>query len=165
MSENNDEAVSALEQALSLLVPAGGRVDRDELMFRAGRASAPPPARLWPAAAAAASALAVLFGAVLAVQPEARVVERVPYVEPAPAVPVAESVPGGHEATVRPSHTAPGTGGEPLDVQSYLAARDRVLAAGLDALPRIRAASGDAAALRLGAVPPAGLDNGAGGQG
>ena len=59
----NDE-LAAIEAALCSLTPAASGIDRDRLMFLAGRASARHHGRkiLWPTATAASLLLAVTFG-------------------------------------------------------------------------------------------------------
>jgi hypothetical protein len=62
MSENE---LTPLERALRGLTPSAAPLNRDTVMFQAGRASA-PPSRLWPVATAACSLVALGFGFVLA---------------------------------------------------------------------------------------------------
>jgi len=84
MSEGSlPEGLSAVESALRGLAPHAGGLDRDEVLFRAGRASGP---RRWPWALAAvtSAATAGVLGALLALRPAPPVVERVRYV-PVPA--------------------------------------------------------------------------------
>lgn len=73
--------LSALEAALASLTPRADRLDRDRLMFLAGRASAAPPPsprlRTWQAAFAAMSAVAASLLVALVVQPGPQVVERI----------------------------------------------------------------------------------------
>ncbi len=54
-----DAELEAIEQALGRLKPAAGRIDRDQIMFRAGRASAHKRQNLWPALAASLALVAV----------------------------------------------------------------------------------------------------------
>jgi hypothetical protein len=78
----NDPSLSAVERALAGLAPSAGALNRDALMFAAGRASA-PRGWGWPCAAGAtlaAAALAVLLFFRPAPEPVVRYV-------PAPAAP------------------------------------------------------------------------------
>jgi len=120
-----------LEQALAALRPASAKIDRDRLMFLAGRTSARRRSRLWQCAAGAlAVALAAALSAALYARPAPREVERVVYVTVArpPAVPA--EAPAAPIATPEPGRWR----GEPY----YLKLRDEVLAKGLDALPAPR---------------------------
>src|SRR5205823_14684738 len=84
--------LNALERALKQLVPAG-QVQRDTLMFRAGRASAPGRGWLWPAGAAVMTVVAIALGGVLILRSPPAPAERVVYVtvrEQAPPPPAAE---------------------------------------------------------------------------
>ncbi len=94
---------AAIEASLRSLAPSRPAIDRDRILFEAGRASAGARSRpAWPALAAAAgfALVAGVEGALLATRPSARVVERVVVVgEPAPhpaappAAPVASRPP------------------------------------------------------------------------
>jgi len=49
MSEStSDPKLAALEKSLTALVPVPGRIDRDQLLFRAGQASVRTRFWLWP---------------------------------------------------------------------------------------------------------------------
>ena len=85
--------LSALADALAGLKPRPAALDRDTLMFRAGRASA-PRRWAWPLATAAVSLVALGLGVALFVRSQPRVVERVEYVRvevPVPAPPAPET--------------------------------------------------------------------------
>jgi hypothetical protein len=87
----NDPALDALAGALRGLTPGAGRLDRDALMFRAGRASA-PRRRAWPLATAASAAAALALGVLLWARPELppRTVERVVYLPAEVSPPASE---------------------------------------------------------------------------
>src|SRR5262249_21249191 len=68
-----------LENALKQLAPAGG-LERDQLMYRAGRASAPRHGWLWPAAAAGMTAVAIALGGLLMLRPSPAPSEKIVYV-------------------------------------------------------------------------------------
>lgn len=62
MSTENHPELERLAAALAALAPASGRLDRDQLMFRAGQASV-ARSRLWPASTAVlAATLLVVVG-------------------------------------------------------------------------------------------------------
>jgi len=87
MSEStSDPKLAALEKSLAALVPVPGRIDRDQLLFRAGQASVRSRPWLWPAATALSIVVAASLGTVLALRPAPAPVERVVYVPvPQPA--------------------------------------------------------------------------------
>jgi hypothetical protein len=112
------EGLSAVESALRGLAPHAGALDRDELLFRAGRASAP---RRWPwaIAAAASTAAAGVLAVLLALRPEPPVVvERVRYV----ALP-AEDEPSSVPPEAR----------QPRPPLPHLEWQDKIITRGLDA--------------------------------
>jgi hypothetical protein len=117
-----------LEGRLKGLTPAAA-LDRDRLLFEAGRASA-RRGWVWPLTAAAAGLAAVVLGALLLVQVGRPAAERVVYVpipveRPAPVAvpeaPPAEIVPGSPEAA-------------PL--RRYRQVEEQILRWDLDGLPR-----------------------------
>lgn len=70
MSEHPEKELSELEQALRALEPAPSAINRDQLMFKAGRASAlAPPGRGWQIATVCASATALCLALILALRP------------------------------------------------------------------------------------------------
>ena len=128
MSEERRE-LGPIEEALASLRPAVGGLDRDRLMWEAGRASRRTPL-VWPLATAAVALVAVALAAWPRQAPEARVVERIVYVTPAPSAP-AQAV-----LLVAPAVLA----AEPPETwqpsgPGYVALRNAVLARGIDALP------------------------------
>jgi len=138
------EDVAAVEAALASLSPAPSTVDRERMMYLAGRASAAVgsprrPARtgrLWPLATAASTLLAVTFGALLLVRGSPPVETRVVYVEAPPA--------DGHAVPRQP--TGPASPGDRLRKgpisTDYLRMRRLVLSKGIDALPAPKARRG-----------------------
>ncbi|MBN1490247.1 MAG: hypothetical protein JXA69_10040 [Phycisphaerae bacterium] len=114
-----------LEAALAALQPAVPAMDRDALMFRAGRASARNRMLPWRLATAA---LALALTTSLAIRPEPRTVERIVRV---PAeTPRIDSMYALARASFPTGETGTAT------QSSYLRVRDDVLAQGADALPR-----------------------------
>jgi hypothetical protein len=125
----NDPALNALAGALRGLAPRPAGLDRDRLMFRAGRASA-PRGWAWPLAATASTAAAVALGVLLWARPEPRTVERVVY------VPAERSQPAPGEPSLSPG--ADGTtprGPGPGDWSRYLQLQERLMRWGLEGLP------------------------------
>jgi hypothetical protein len=108
MSEKrlNDE-LAAIEAALCSLQPVPSNVQRDRLMFLAGRASADRlplhgrprlPAWLWPCATAASLLVAIALGVLWSTGGKPEIVERVVYVPAA-----GPSATSNHSASVRSS--------------------------------------------------------------
>jgi hypothetical protein len=113
--------MKAVEAALAALAPRAERLDRDQVMYRAGQAAA-RPGWTWPVAASLSLvALALLAGYDLS-KPTPQAVERVVYVR------VPEPVYASPDA---------GLSGQQISAESgaYLHLRDRVLSYGVDALP------------------------------
>jgi len=136
----NDE-LAAFEAALASLSPAESRIDRDRLMYLAGRVSgasagAKPPrggplrASLWPVATAA-SLLAAVTVVAMFLGRGPRVVEKVVYVrvdvekpQPEPRRPQSSAVAGQERQPAR-----------------YLELRRLIVAQGVDALPKVKRGS------------------------
>ncbi len=117
-------AEEELAAALGRLAPARPRIDRDRLLFLAGRASARRALRGWQGAAAA---MAACLAAAIALRPAA---PGVPPVVPSPAAPVVARHPAAPEAEPWPAlaaAVAPRGG--------YARLRDDVLRRGVAALP------------------------------
>jgi hypothetical protein len=139
MSEQNlDPELSSLADALAGLKPSPAALDRDALMFRAGRASA-PRGWTWPLATAASALLALGLGAALFVRPQPQVVKEIEYVKvevPAPA-PAPSPQP-------KPPEPQPPTEAGPLVAQeeprtpasSYRQLEEHLLRWGFDGLPQ-----------------------------
>lgn len=131
--EQHDPAaeLTALEQELLRLTPRFSTHDRDQILFRAGRASA-PRSWGWPAAAVAASTVAVVLATVLIVQPPPQVVESrvyVPVPQPSPPFerePVVAIEDPGESAEI------PAIEGRP----AHLRLQDHLLRWGVDGLGR-----------------------------
>ncbi|SRR6266478_3276557 len=131
-----DPKLAALEKSLSALVPAPGRIDRDQLLFRAGQASARRPQRLWPCAMALVSVIAVGLGLALMIRPEPRVIERVVFVSPESQAPAS----GSTGSTPLPNATAVQNKTESsrelwVSSAGYVQQRDQAIRWGVDALP------------------------------
>jgi hypothetical protein len=133
MSESSSETPrlnpdDGLEQRLRGLTPRPPAIDRDELMFAAGRAAAGRSLSVWRGVAAASLCLALGLGAFAGLRPGSQVVERIVYV-PAPV----------EQPTARPTPDETPTAA-PAPAMGRLAdaawsLQRRVLAEGIDALP------------------------------
>jgi hypothetical protein len=144
-------ALQGVADGLAALVPAAPRIDRDRLMYEAGRAAAvglPTPKQpsgwLWPLSTAALALVSVGLSAVIF--SGAGVREQVVDVERGSARPAGNAETAGvfEHRTPSQSRTA--------DSESYLVLRARVLAGGVDALPD--APSGSAATLAPASLNP-----------
>ncbi len=135
MSEKrlNDDLAS-MEAALGSLTPAPSSIDRDRLMFAAGRActsrvsaSRQPIAWLWPCATAASLLLAIITSTLWIAGDGVQVAERVVYVQSPAAVTtlrVADSRPSTAFAKWQP---APQLGSRYRDVKQPKTGVDRRL--------------------------------------
>jgi hypothetical protein len=123
-----------LASALRELTPRVSGINREELMFHAGRASGQGSV-LWPAAACFSALTALFLGALLLTRPEPATVERIVLV-PVPTVPspgfaekdLSAGVAEAGNATVL---SAPS--GKPW--RDYHQLQDQILSQGLDGLP------------------------------
>ncbi len=126
---NRPPGLNDLEAALANLTPRPPALDRDALLYRAGRASA---GRWWPLATCVSTTVAAALAVILLVRPPA---ERIVYL-PAPAPrPATESAAPEPE----PSPPAGGSG-----LAAYFRLEEQVLNRGLDGLPRLPAGTGPA---------------------
>jgi len=131
--ENLTPAERELAAALGTLRPAGVSVDRDRLMFLAGRAAAGRGSRAWQCLAVL---LAAGLGVLLAVRPGPRETERLVY--------RTIERPAHQAVTQPPLHLAMLTPDQLRGHADYLKLRQEVLTRGLDALPAPRAVVGPA---------------------
>ena len=117
--------LTELEEKLRRLAPGEGKLDRDALLYRAGRASA-RRGWLWPAVACVSSLTAAVLGVVLATRPAPAVVERIVY------------VPAEAHAPAPPTDIPPGElPAYPValeDLPPRLRLQERLLLRGLDGL-------------------------------
>jgi hypothetical protein len=97
--EARDPKLVALESALASLAPAPGRIDRDQLLFRAGQA-ATPRRWLWPCATAALALLSATLSFVVLLRPEPQQITCIVY----------RTLPAGDAATAQSTEklSAPG---------------------------------------------------------
>jgi hypothetical protein len=130
--ENITPAQRELETALGSLRPIATSMDRDLLMFRAGRASGRRHYRIWQGGVAV---LAVLLTVSLLHSPTVGPIERVQYVtdeqQAAPA----------NMMTMTKAPTGPART-RSLMPGNYIRLRNRVLIGGLDELPEAQSSSG-----------------------
>lgn len=120
----------ALVQALQSLAPNPGHLDRDRLMFEAGRHST-RPSRLWPAATMFSTACAAVLAGVVVLRPSPEPVVRVVEVR----VPLeVETTPASTDVTPLPTADLPRP---EVPNTRYARLQDHVLRWGLDipALP------------------------------
>jgi hypothetical protein len=116
----NDPALEALAGALRGLAPRAGGLDRDRLMFRAGRASA-PRGWAWPLATLVSGAAAVALAVLLWARPET----------PPRVVFVQADQPSASDGRA----PRPDVEGAPGGWSHYLQLQEKLLRDGLDALP------------------------------
>jgi hypothetical protein len=128
--------LKALEAALGGLKPAAGAIDRDRLMYLAGRASLERSSRIsrfaWPLAAAALFVVSVTLGGRLYALSGR--LEQVAQNEHSPAVENRQVAGGGlpRESVALSMPRVQAAGGGSLD---YIQLRSAVLSGGVDALP------------------------------
>jgi hypothetical protein len=148
MSDERRE-LNDLAAALAALAPAGSTIDRDELMYRAGQASAVasrPSARrwLWPLATAACVLVSATAGFQAASRWSPQVVERIVHV---PAPPPPSALPERRLAPAVDGAVAQRPAREESNLAtdnsaSYFHLRQQAIAGGIDSLPMASAASG-----------------------
>jgi hypothetical protein len=131
------EDLNATEASLAALVPIPAALDRDRLMFQAGRAA---PAGFhwgWPAATGILAAVAAALALVMILRPPVvteTVVVRSP-VESAPAPPPSKTAPELSEGPEIVALAPPAGQAESLAPAGYLRLQEQILHWGLDALP------------------------------
>jgi hypothetical protein len=134
MSGPNDlQEVNAIEAALAALTPLPGRIDRDQLMFRAGQAAAPRRHWFWPSATAALAVVSASLVAAWCLWPAPQTVEQMVsrrVVQPPPAPPRA-TLP----AELQPTEAVVSTPADYASPRGPLTLQDQVLRWGLDGLP------------------------------
>lgn len=168
MSEHAPE-LSALESKLTTLTPVPSAVDRDYLLFQAGRASVRRNAWVWQAAtgclivAVAGLTLALLSRPVPS-RGEPITVERIVYL---PAPPVAD-VPASSAVYSSPKSVEPASAADEdrwVDQAENLRHRQQVMRFGVEALPETRSRPTGEKALPMDpliGLPASTLDDGAG---
>jgi len=132
MSESIDPRLNDVAVALAALVPQPPALDRDRILFNAGRASAPRP-WFWRMTATTTTSCAVLLAAILLLRPAPTPVDRVVYVQVAvqpPQPTPKEDVP----TPPPPSESEPSEPAYPWPTTPYTRLEDRLLRWGLDGL-------------------------------
>jgi hypothetical protein len=134
----SDPKLAALEKSLAALVPVPGRIDRDQLLYRAGQESVRRPPWVWPSATAMLALVAAGLGTALAIRPAPPTMERIVYVHDAEShTPASDSTPS--DARTPPTLTQNGgleaTGALWANSAGYFQQRDQVIRWGVDALP------------------------------
>jgi hypothetical protein len=134
----SDPKLAALEKSLSALVPLPGRIDRDQLLYRAGQASVRPRPWLWRTSTGLLAVVAAILGTALAVQSKPETIERIVYVQ----VPHPQAKMETESASTSKSATAMVANSFGLDSleyrigsADYLKERDLAVRWGVDALP------------------------------
>jgi hypothetical protein len=137
MSESTtDPKLAALEKSLSALVPAPGRIDRDQLLFRAGQASVRGRSWLWPSATALVAIVAVGLGTALMLRPAPRVIERVVFVSPESQAPAGDSTGSAPLPNARTVQNSVENSRELwASSTGYVQQRDQAIRWGVEALP------------------------------
>ena len=129
----SEDELNALASALRGLTPSARPLDRDALMYQAGRASGPRRTWLWPAATAASALITVGFGLAMWGRPaEVKTIERVVYV---PALVQPLSTPSVETPIPEDRPAAPVSSPWEAPASRYEQVRDNVLRWGLDGLP------------------------------
>ena len=132
MSESLDPRLNEVAVALAALAPHPPALDRDRLLFRAGRASAPRP-WFWRLSAAVSTMAAVALTAILFLRPVPTLVERVVYVQVKP--PPLPAPPKDVDITPLPSpESEPSAPAYSWPTTPYTRLEDRLLRWGLDGL-------------------------------
>jgi len=134
----SDPKLAALEKSLAAMVPVPGRIERDQLLFRAGQASVRTRVWLWPTSTALLTVVAAALAVTLALRPAPVPVERIVYVpvpQPSTAVPAAK--PDEVASTSSPQPIFSFTDSDNLWANSaeYLQQRNQAIRWGVDALP------------------------------
>ena len=129
MPEPLEPRLNHVAVALAALAPRPPALDRDRLLYNAGRASAPRP-WLWRLTAAVSTTLAAVLGALVIFRPAPTPVEHIVYVRVEPPAPPKVDTPPpaapAESAPLAPPYSWPST--------PYSRLEDRVLRWGLDGL-------------------------------
>jgi hypothetical protein len=132
MPEPIDPGLNEVASALAALRPNPPALDRDRLLFRAGRASAPRP-WFWRAATAVAATAALALAGVLIFRPAPPPVVQVVHIrDEAPPPPAA---PPKDEPPPAPAESEPPARPYPWTMTPYTRLEDKLLRWGLDGLP------------------------------
>jgi hypothetical protein len=131
MSGQADD-LTPFTRALANVPPSPGRLDRDNLLFAAGRAAGRRAVVFWPVTAAALAGLSTVLALVLLNRPPT-VVERVVHI-PAPVLPDA---PPPAPVGPRDDHSAPTPSSPSPSLAAALRLRQRVLREGIGEVPQV----------------------------
>ncbi len=137
--EAHDPQLSDLEALLAGLAPLPGRLDRDQLLFRAGQASVTRTSWLWPGATSVLALLALGLVVALVWRPSPSAVERVVYVPVQAPAPAPISVPEIPE--LKDAKPPRAQEKDQLAQADYWKLRDQILRLGVEALPPPSAAT------------------------
>ncbi|HLJ98119.1 MAG TPA: hypothetical protein VKU02_33475 [Gemmataceae bacterium] len=127
--------LASLAQALTGLSPCAGRLDRDQVLFRAGRASAGQQSRRWRTIAAGLAALAAVVGWGRFLSPAPQRIQCIVYQRAEPAASAVDHL----VAQQRPLQDGTSPAAEDAGLQTDLLSNGRlerfVFAWGADAIP------------------------------
>jgi hypothetical protein len=130
MPEPIDPGLNEIAAALGALQPNPPALDRDRILFQAGRASAGRP-WLWLATTAAATLVAAVLAGVLVFRPAPPPVVQIVYKDPPAPTP---APPPQDQAPPAPPESEPPAPSYPWPQTPYGRLQDRVLRWGLDGL-------------------------------
>ncbi|HLN29679.1 MAG TPA: hypothetical protein VK395_18180 [Gemmataceae bacterium] len=133
--ETHDPELAALAKALTSLAPSPGKIDRDQVLFRAGQASTARRGRFWLGASGGVAVLGMVLGTTAFLRPAPQETERIVYLRPepspAPAPPEAEQ-----STSLAEADALPPANGDPRTEQFTCRNLEQlVLRWGVDALP------------------------------
>jgi hypothetical protein len=140
MSEStSDPKLAALEKSLTALVPVPGRIDRDQLLFRAGQASVRTRPWLWPSATVLLAVVACALGTMLALRQVPASVERIVYLRVPQPDTTSESTPSAIVSSSASGTVSPIEDGGNLWARSgeYLQQRNQAIRWGVEMLPPV----------------------------
>ncbi len=133
MPEPIDPGLNEVAAALAGLRPSAPAIDRDRLLFNAGRASAPRP-WFWRTTTAAGATAAAVLAAVLIFRPAPPPVEVVRVVTVHDQPPAPPTPPKENEPPPAPLEAEPPVPPYPWPTTPYTRLEDKVLRWGLDGL-------------------------------
>lgn len=139
--------LNELERTLEALAPRASRLDREQLMYRAGQASVSPRrAWIWPASTAALTVTAVVLGLALLLRPVDEPLRDTvsPHADERADHIAGKAEPASSDARGALTEVDPLPSKETRLPANYLRVRRLALAQGVDALPIARVSGGQA---------------------
>jgi hypothetical protein len=147
--ETHDPELTSLAASLAKLAPSAGRLDRDQLLFRAGQTSAGQRGWLWPGIAALLAVAAGVVGLSDLLRSAPQHVQCVIYHRVEPPASPAQHLADRQADPWYPAASTPDQTDDPPAEQNYLRLQRLVCAFGADALPNPPAASSSGSHGRL----------------